>query len=106
MDCRSFFAADDVQRRAPLRSGFGEDQGAIGKVESCKGLTASQLGIRRAPVQPAGNHQVKYQPEIVLHSNGDALADAPYFAYQLTLNIRKRRLHGAKQKRACRGAHV
>jgi len=51
-------------------------------------------------VQPARNHQVKYEPKIVLHSNGNALADASYLAYYLPFNIRKRRLHGAKQKRA------
>jgi len=49
-------------------------------------------------VQPAGNHQVKHQPKIVLYSNGDALADSPQFAHHMALDTGNWRLCGSKQK--------
>jgi hypothetical protein len=73
----------------------------MGKVEGCQILAARQLGVSRTPVQPAGNHQVKYQPQVAIYPNCDALADSSQFAYYPALNVRNRRLCGSKQKGAC-----
>jgi hypothetical protein len=52
-------------------------------------------------VQPAGNHQVKNQPKIILDANCNALAQAPQFADNVTFHDRKRRSRGSQEKGAC-----
>ena len=49
-----------------LCAGFGEHQRTVGKIEGCQISAARQLCFRCAPMQPACDHQVKHQPEIVL----------------------------------------
>lgn len=49
-------------------------------------------------MQPARNHQVQYQPEIVLDSDGDPLPDAPKLADRPSLDLRRRGLDCPKQK--------
>src|SRR2546422_9152397 len=61
-------------------------------------VTARELGLCRSPVQPAGNHQVKHQPKIVLYSNCDALANSPHFAHRTALDTGNWRVRGSKQK--------
>src|SRR5450755_4249400 len=50
---------------------IGEGERAVGKIERGQILSATQLGIRRLPVQSAGDHQVQYQPEITFQSKCD-----------------------------------
>src|SRR5271165_1138058 len=69
--------AENVQRCPPLRPRLREHKRAIGEIEGCQALASRQLCAGSSPMQPPGNHQVKYQPEIVLQSDGDALADSP-----------------------------
>jgi len=47
-------------------------------------------------MQPAGDHEVDDQPQIVVESNGDTLADSLKFAYRMSLNIAKGRLRRAQ----------
>src|SRR5258708_36714023 len=93
---QALLAGENVQRRAALRAGFGEDQRAARKIESRKTLPARQLCLRRPPVQTPRNHQVQHQPQIALHSNRDAFADAPQLAHGAALNTRQRRLYRAQ----------
>ena len=58
-----------------------------------------------APVQAAGDHQVKDEPEIAVESDGDALADAAQFADGAAFGVAQRRNRRAQQKR-CAKAHA
>jgi hypothetical protein len=51
-------------------------------------------------VQAAGNHQVKYQPKIILYADPDALAYAPQFANDATFHSREGRLCGSQEEGA------
>ena len=51
-------------------------------------------------MQAPGNHQVKHQPEIAFHANGDALANSSQFLNRATFHIGKRWSNGAENKRA------
>jgi len=84
---------------------LGKDQGAVGKVERCQRLAARQLCSCRAPVQPAGNHQVKHQPKIILDANRNAFADAAQLADHAAFHVGKRRISGSQQEGALQ-AHV
>jgi hypothetical protein len=48
----------------------------MGEVKGCQILTARQLRSWWPPMQTAGNHQMKDQPQIFIDSDSDALADA------------------------------
>ena len=76
-----------MQRRAVLCAGFGKRERAAGKIESCEAVAAGKLCAWGFPVQPTGNHQVQYEPEIAFNANRDTLADPPEFAYYAALNI-------------------
>lgn len=71
-----FFVAKEVDGGAALRTGFGEDEGAVGKIEGGEIVTAAEFGPEGAPVKASGDHQVKNEPETVVEFDGDALADA------------------------------
>ncbi len=75
--CEPRLALGHVQGRALLRSGFGQGQAAVVEKE-CRESPAA-IGLLRPiePVQPPGDHQVQHQPDVVIESDGDALAHAP-----------------------------
>ena len=52
-------------------------------------------------MQPAGDHEVKHQPEIVPQTKCDTLADPPQFPDNLALRRVEGRLYGSKKKRIC-----
>jgi hypothetical protein len=41
---------------------------------------------------------VQHQPEIPIHTDSDAFADAPQFAHSAAFHLRNRRFHSAQQK--------
>jgi hypothetical protein len=47
-------------------------------------------------MQPTGNHQMQHQPEIILHSNRDALANPPQSLHNSSFNLGERRLDGSQ----------
>ncbi len=96
---QSLFAHHHVQRRTPLRTGFGERQSSLFKIERGQVLAPSQLRSRWPPVQAPGNHQVQYQPKIALEPHRDALTDAAQLANFTAFDRRERRIHRAHQKR-------
>ncbi len=51
-------------------------------------------------MQTAGDHQMQDEPEIAVHANGDALADAPEFAHDAALGVGEWGLGGSKEKGA------
>ncbi len=71
-----FFVVKEVEGGAALGTGFGENEGAVGKIEGGEIVTAAEFGSEGAPVKASGDHQVKNEPETVVEFDGDALADA------------------------------
>ncbi len=74
-------AAQEVKRGAAFGAGLSEGEGAGGEVESEERLAAGELGLRRTPVETAGDHEMKDEPEVAgvrggIEANSDALADA------------------------------
>ena len=59
-DASSCFAAHQIQRRAPLRSGLGQDQRSVGEIERGEADLARNLcaPLRRGHLEAAGDHQV------------------------------------------------
>ena len=100
IETQAFLAArtcNDARRLVPASV---STQGAVGKIERCEALRPASFAPRRPPVQAAGNHQVQHQPEVAIHADGDALADAAQFADGAAFAVRERRFDGAQQKRA------
>ena len=85
-----------MQRCTVLAAGFGEHEGAVGEIESCQILTASQLCISRAPMQLACNHQMQYQPQFPANADGNALPDPAQFRHCPPFDIGERRLSRSK----------
>jgi len=51
-------------------------------------------------MESAGDHQMKDQPEIVIHADRNALAYASQFADDATFRVGKRRLGGSQEESA------
>ena len=94
-------AAEQEQRRPPLRAGLGEQQACPSeKSKAASAFFARELDARRLPVQSAGDHQVQHQPQVVVEPQRDAFADAPELADDLAARRIERRLERPQQERA------
>jgi hypothetical protein len=51
-------------------------------------------------VQPTGNHQVQYQPKIILYANCDALTESPQLVDDVAFRICKRWLRSSEEEGA------
>jgi hypothetical protein len=51
-------------------------------------------------VQPAGDHQMQNQPDIIFKADTNPFAHSAQLHYRLAFRTAKRRLYGAQQKRA------
>src|SRR5439155_9129745 len=92
------FAADERERRAAFAAGFGERECARGEIEGSEADLARWLGPERLPVQPAGNHQVQDEKQVVLQCEDDAFAEAAQSDDALAVGFFNRRLDAAKEK--------
>ena len=70
------FVGEEVEGGAAFGAGFGEDEGAVGEVEGGEVVAAAEFCAEGAPVETAGDHEVKDEPEAVVELDGDAFADA------------------------------
>jgi hypothetical protein len=68
-------ALDNVERGLLLRSGLGDYETSARKVKGRQIPFAPQIGSRLAPVKSSSDHQVDEEPELILETDGDALAD-------------------------------
>jgi len=93
-------AADEIERRAPLRTGLGQDERARREIERGQADLAAELGARGLPVEPPGDHQVQHQEQIALEADHDALAEAREPDDTAAGRRRDRRIDRAKQERA------
>src|ERR1700722_2976756 len=98
-------ALEEMQRRAALGSRFREHERSMRKVEGGEVLPPCQLRSWWTPVQAAGNHQVKDQPEITVEADSNALADAAQFPHYAAFHAGNGRPGGSQQKGAG-DAHV
>src|SRR5262249_36376388 len=80
-------AATDNRRGPPLAAGFGENQGAVVEIKSGQPDLTRRLGTRRFPVQPAGDHEVQDQKQILFQLKNKPLTQAaqPYHGPALDL---------------------
>ena len=90
---------NDMKRSTALRPGFRKHKRTFREIESRKLIAASQLCSGSAPMQPAGNHQMKHEPEITFHANRNAFPDAPQLVHAAAFNTRDRRIDRPQQKR-------
>ena len=81
-------------------AGLGEDQRAVREVERGEADLARQLRAPRLPVQPAGDHQVEDEEEVVVEREDDALAEPRDASDHLPLDRAERRRRRSHQKRA------
>src|SRR5215475_2618799 len=96
---QSGFAAYQVDRRAFLGSGFGQEQGAVGKIESGLSVFACDLRSLRLPVKPSGDHEVNDEKEFTFQHEDDTLAEAAELYDFLSFRRANRRIEGAQNKR-------
>ena len=93
------FAGENMERSAAFGAAFGEHQRAAQEVKGGESIAAGKPGIWRTPMQTTGDHQVENEPEVLIDADGDALANAAQLADGAALEVLKRRVHGAKEKR-------
>ncbi len=65
----------DSERGTAFRSCFGEEQKAFLELERGERVATRRLSSRRAPTQPASDHQVNHQKEIILKRQHYPLAE-------------------------------
>ena len=70
----------------------------LGKSKAARFFRPASFAPGRPPVQASGNHQMKHQPEIALHPDSDALADAAQFPHHVTFHRGNRRPCRSQQK--------
>ena len=92
------FSLHDVQRRALLRRRFSQKQSAMREVEPRKPDSPRDGGAAFAPLEPAGDHQVKHEEQLSLELPDDALADTSESGYDPSFSQVERRLDRSKQK--------
>src|SRR5919108_2849663 len=89
-----------MKRRAPLSARFSERERPCRKVKRCQRDPSEELATARTPAQPAGDHQMNDEVEIVVERERDAFADTVDRADTSTLDLRKRRIHRAQYEGA------
>ena len=102
---------EDVEGCAAPGAGFGESEdtgieGEGGEESTGGGWFGGGFGRSVAPVQPAGDHEVQGEPEVVFEADGDAFANAEDLANGLTVSGFDRRGGGAQKERAKDGDAV
>src|SRR3984885_8595528 len=76
---------DQMQRGTPLGARFRERQYAAGKFKACQRRALRNRRALCEPMQTAGNHQMKHQPQLCFQTDGNALADPPHPGHALCL---------------------
>ena len=98
-------ASHQIQRRAPLRAGFGENQRAILEVKCGEADLARDLWTRLVcafggPLEAAGDHQVNDEEQVALELPHEPLAKPPEGDDLLAVGLIDRRIEGADEERA------
>ena len=90
----------NVHRRPLLRPRFGEEEASGVEFEFGQhhSRADSCLLAWRAPAQPARNHEVEDEKELVLESDDDPLAESTDAAHKTVIQRVDRRVNGAQDK--------
>ena len=100
MFSQSGLPANEVDRRAFLGPRFGEEQGAIGKIESGLAVLAGDLRAFWFPVKPSGDHEMNDEKEFVFQREDDTLAETSKPQNSLSFGGADWRIEGTQNKRA------
>ena len=95
------FVGKEVERSTAFGARFGEDERALGEVERGKIVAAAEFCSEGTPVEAAGDHEVKNEPEVVVELDGDAFANAVQGADAMAFDVFDAWLDGAEEKGAC-----
>src|SRR5919109_1717988 len=77
-----------------------EQQRAGREIECCETDLGRRLRSGRAPLEPAGDHQMEDEKELSFHLPHDALPDAAQVDHAASFGGRERRIDRAQQRRA------
>ena len=91
---------NDMQRRLPLGTRLGEDQGSVLKVQREQADFARNRAAGRLPSKTPGDHQVENEKQFAVHFNDHAFAQSPQTDDSAAFDGGQRRIHGTQQKRA------
>jgi hypothetical protein len=92
------FVGEEVEGGAAFGAGFGEDEGAVREVECGEVVSDAEFRAERAPVEAAGDHEMKDEPEAVVEFEDDAFADAVEFADGVVFDLFDGGLDGAEEE--------
>src|SRR5207245_1134876 len=67
-----FAAVQDVEGGALLGAGLGQGERAGGEAKSGQADLGGHLGVGRFPVQPARDHQVQHEVQVIVETPNDA----------------------------------
>ena len=73
---KASFSRDEMKRSALLRTSFGPEKRASGKIKGSEAPRRRNFDTAGAPVQAAGNHQVQDEPKVILEADANALSEA------------------------------
>jgi hypothetical protein len=77
---------------------FGEDEGAVGEVEGGEIISAAEFGSSGTPVEAAGDHEMKDEPDAVVELDGDAFADSAKPSDGVAFDLFDPWVNGAKEE--------
>jgi hypothetical protein len=82
-----FFATHDRNRRPALSSRFGEQQRAVFEIKCSEAKSPGNLCPRFQPAKTASDHQMNYDPEIVLEPDCNPLSDSANLANSFAFDL-------------------
>ena len=90
---------DQVERRPLLRAGLGQDQGTAIEIEGREVALTRDARAGVLPMEAPRDHEMEYQPHVVLEADGNAFTEATQLGNLLGRSRRERRRHGTQQER-------
>src|SRR5882672_3513588 len=69
-------ALDQMDRRAPFRSGFGEDKRSVVELEYGKGYTSRRLLVFGEPAEAPGDYEIQDEEQLALEFHDHSLSDS------------------------------
>ena len=96
------FVGKEMEGSSAFGAGFGEEEGARGEVEGGEVVSAAEcragLFVEGTPVEAAGDHEVKDEPDAVVEFEDDAFADPVKGADGVTFDVFDAWVDGAEEE--------
>ncbi len=93
-------APRQVDGGAPLLARLGEEQRAVGEVESGETVAARDRRAVRLPPQPPRDHEVQHDEVVVVETERDALAEPTELLHHAPRHVGDRGIDGPQQEGA------